>query len=79
MQTEQELVATCLALIDGQGRLSAIERRLARTASALNPRGIAAICKAISRGADPLGEAFSSIRSASVRRSAGAVYTPESV
>ncbi|MCW5223637.1 class I SAM-dependent methyltransferase (plasmid) [Verminephrobacter aporrectodeae subsp. tuberculatae] len=79
MQTEQELVATCLALIDGQGRLSAIERRLARTASALNPRGIAAICKAISRGADPLGEAFSSIRSAAVRRSAGAVYTPEPI
>lgn len=78
MQTEQELVALCLALIEGQGGLSAAERKLAKTAptSALKPREVDTIRKAIARGADPLGEAFSSIRSATERRAAGAVYTP---
>ena len=78
VQTEQELVALCLALIGGQGCLSAAERKLAKAApaSALKPRDIDAIRKAISRGGDPLGEAFSLIRSAADRRAAGAVYTP---
>jgi hypothetical protein len=78
VQTEQELVALCLALIGGQGDLSAAERKLTKAApaSALKPRDINAIRKAISRGSDPLGEAFSLIRSADDRRSAGAVYTP---
>ncbi|CCJ50230.1 Eco57I restriction-modification methylase domain-containing protein [Bordetella parapertussis] len=78
VQTEQELVALCLALIGGHGGLSAAERKLVKTApaSALKLRDIEAIRKAISRGTDPLGEAFSSIRSAAERRAAGAVYTP---
>lgn len=78
VQTEQELVALCLALIEGQGGLSVGERKLAKeaSASALKPRDIETIRKEISRGCDPLGEAFSSIRSAADRRAAGAVYTP---
>ncbi len=78
MRTEQELVALCLALIKGHGGLSAAERKLAKSApaSALKSRDIEATRKAIARGTDPLGEAFSSIRSATERRAAGAVYTP---
>ncbi|UNU11462.1 Eco57I restriction-modification methylase domain-containing protein [Xanthomonas translucens] len=78
MQTEQELVALCLALIKDQDSLSAAEKKLTKTApvSALKPREIDTIRKAIARGADPLGEAFYSIRSATERRAAGAVYTP---
>lgn len=79
LQTEQELIALCLALIEGQGSLSAAERELvkiAAPASALKLRDIEAARKAIAHGADPLGEAFSSIRSSAVRRAAGAVYTP---
>lgn len=78
LQTEQELVALCLALIGEQSGLTTIERKLAKTApaSAYKPSDIDAIRRAISRGADPLGEAFSSIRSAGARRAAGAVYTP---
>ncbi|MDP8646823.1 Eco57I restriction-modification methylase domain-containing protein [Serratia sp. IR-2025] len=78
VHTEQELVALCLALIEGQGSLSSGERKLVRTASelAFTPREIDRIRKEITRGADPLGEAFSSIRSATERRAAGAVYTP---
>jgi len=78
MRTEQELVALCLSLIEGQGGLSAAERKLAKSApvSTLNARELEAIRKNISRGADPLGDAFSLLRSASERRAAGAVYTP---
>ncbi|MFD1838933.1 Eco57I restriction-modification methylase domain-containing protein [Paracidovorax cattleyae] len=78
LQTEQELVALCLALIGGQGCLSAAERKLAKTAPVLGlkSKDVENIRKAIAQGADPLGEAFSSIRSATQRRAAGAVYTP---
>lgn len=78
MQTEQELVSLCLALIEGKGSLSAAEKKCAKTApvSALKPREINAIRKAIAHGSDPLGDAFSSIRSATERRATGSVYTP---
>lgn len=78
IQTENELVAVCLVLIGEQGGLSAAERKLAKAASALplRPRDIDTIRKAIESGNDPLGEAFSSIRSGADRREAGAVYTP---
>lgn len=78
LQTEQELIAVCLALVEGQGSLSTAERRLAKTApkSMLKASDIVAIREAILRGTDPLGEAFSSIRSAAARRATGAVYTP---
>lgn len=78
IETEQQLIALCLALIGGQDALSAAERMIATRASAstFKQQDIEAIRKAISGGADPLGEAFSSIRSAAARRAAGAVYTP---
>lgn len=81
VQTERELIALCLALIDRNGDLSAAERKLAKTASAtvLGASDIETVRKAISRGADPLGDTFSLIRSAFERRAAGAVYTPNSI
>ncbi|MDP3275669.1 MAG: N-6 DNA methylase [Deltaproteobacteria bacterium] len=81
MQTEQELVTLCLALIEGQGSLSAAEKKLVKPApfSVLKPREIDTTRKAIAGGADPLGDAFSSIRSPTERRAAGAVYTPASI
>lgn len=81
MQTERELIALCLALIDGQAALSAPERRLAKMvpATQINQREVDAARKAILRGADPLGEAFSAIRSAQERRALGAVYTPHPI
>jgi hypothetical protein len=60
MLTEKELAAACLALIDGAG-LSSIQKRIRRE---------------IQKGGDPLGEAFSSLRSAAERRTTGAIYTP---
>ncbi|KUR50024.1 hypothetical protein PST407_01534 [Pseudomonas syringae pv. tomato] len=78
VQTEQDLVALCVALIGGHGVLSAAERKLSKAAPvvAQKSRDIDAVRKAILRGKDPLGEAFSSIRSATERRASGAVYTP---
>jgi len=78
MRTEQDLIALCLALIDGTASLSASERKLAKVppTSPINPQEVDAVRKAILLGADPLGEAFASIRSTQVRRAAGAVYTP---
>ena len=78
IQSEDDLVVLCLALLDQKGGLSALEERLAARASgsSVEPCQVEATRKAILRGADPLGEAFSSIRSAQARRSTGAVYTP---
>lgn len=78
MQTARELIALCLALIGGRDRLSAPERKLANTAPTdpIKLREIQTVRTAILQGADPLGEAFSLIRSAQDRRASGAVYTP---
>lgn len=78
MQTEPELIAVCAALIDPHADLCAAERRLLTTASGslLLSEDIDATRRAILNGHDPLGDAFSTIRSAADRRAAGAVYTP---
>ena len=78
MQTERELIGVCLALIDRQDELSAPEQMLVKTASlnAIKVSELDVLRKAIMAGADPLGDAFALIRSASDRRATGAVYTP---
>lgn len=78
MQTEQELIALCLALIGELSALSMAEHKLAKTAPvlAIKTQDVEAIRTAISHGADPLGEAFSTIRTAPERRTLGAIYTP---
>lgn len=81
MQTEQELIDLCLRLIDRHSNLSVAEQALAKTAqsSLLVRAEVEATRVAIERGEDPLGEIFSSIRSALTRRAAGAVYTPQPI
>ena len=78
VKTEQELVALCLAIISEQDSLSTSEKKLSKAsqASALRPQEIALLCDAIARGADPLGDNFSVIRSSTERRATGAIYTP---
>jgi len=81
LTTEHELAMLCLALIGGQGELSVAERKLVRalTTPDINPRRVEEVRKAILRGTDPLGDAFSQLRSPSVRRTTGAVYTPAKI
>lgn len=78
LKTEEELIALCLALLEGQKDLSMGERFLVRAADALKAKSgtLKAVRKAILKGEDPLGEAYASIRSSAVRRAVGAVYTP---
>ena len=78
MRTEHDIIELCLALIDRRDDLSAAEQELAATSSRVAPAAstVDAARRAIARGADPLGDSFSSIRSARARRATGAVYTP---
>lgn len=78
MQSEADLIAACVALIGGHGKLSPAERRIVSASSAAKlPAGeVDSLRRSIVRGADPLGDAFSRVRSAEQRRTDGAVYTP---
>lgn len=81
MQTEQDLAALCLALIGDQEVLSVAERKLTKVLQKglLEWSDVEVTSAAILRGADPLGDAFSSIRSSHARRATGAVYTPHPI
>lgn len=82
MHSERELIAACLALLDGrQVDLSSQERSLMATcaSSRLGASHVDEMRRAILRGGDPLGEAFASIRCARHRRAMGAVYTPQPI
>ncbi|MDS0794385.1 N-6 DNA methylase [Burkholderia pseudomultivorans] len=78
LQTEDDLIAVAAALIGTSSRLSPAEKALSRNISS---RGIPTsfldgLRKDIEAGNDPLGDAFTLIRSAAKRRIVGAVYTP---
>lgn len=76
-KNELELAALCVALIGSKRGLSREESELVSAADVVvAPEAVKAITGQINKGLDPLGEAFSMIRSADERRSKGAVYTP---
>ncbi|RDI20714.1 N-6 DNA methylase [Pseudacidovorax intermedius] len=81
VRTEQELAALCVALIGGTASLSSAERTLAKAsaAAALAEGQLADAQQQISNGGDPLGDAFTRIRTPDARRVAGAVYTPQAI
>lgn len=80
MQTEHELIAMCIALLEGESRLSSPENKLAKSVAALpKVSEVAAFRNKIAKGCDPLGEAFSRVRSSIDRRATGAVYTPSKI
>ena len=79
-RSEADLVAMTLALgaAEAGGPMSAAEMALARTVTgqSVDARQIADIRCRIMAGADPLGDAFSALRSPDTRRENGATYTP---
>ena len=79
-RNEIELISTALALIGSAEGLSAAEQRLL-PAIRQSPRSasVERIAKRIRSGEDPLGESFSGLRSAQMRRSRGATYTPAEI
>lgn len=61
--------------------ISRAETKLLRTERAEEPRAelLRALRSEILNGGDPLGQAYSALRSASERRAAGAIYTPQAI
>lgn len=75
--SEAQLVSLALALIGDNGRLSPAEAKIAqRIPAARKPRIVAGLRSAICTGGDPLGDAFTTLRSPEQRRPLGATYTP---
>ena len=79
-KAELDLVAAAIALgaADVAG-FSTAERALTRQVEPLKASLASTIRKQIRAGGDPLGAAFSSIRSAGTRRESGATYTPDGI
>jgi hypothetical protein len=75
IESERELAGIALALV-ASTELTRDEQHLA--VSALRAKGgkVDAVLASLAAGHDPLGDAFSEIRSPSARRITGAVYTP---
>jgi SAM-dependent methyltransferase len=78
--TEQDVVALAVALgaTSIGGPLSSEERRLVEQIRGLTPTDetVDTARRAIRIGLDPLGDDFYRLRSASIRRRSGAIYTP---
>jgi hypothetical protein len=61
------------------GPLSRAEQRLADSVASHTQRGTTELADAIRTGADPLGDAFTTVRSPLTRRAIGAFYTPPAI
>ncbi len=81
MQSENDLAELCLSLIGQEcaPALSRLKLAKARQREIVDAFDRESIRAEIWAGRDPLGDAFSRIRTASVRRSSGAVYTPHEI
>jgi len=80
LTTEESLVAAAVGLgaADVAG-FSAAEEVLVRSATLLNNKVILTLRRQIRLGEDPLGDAFTRIRSPDTRRESGATYTPNGI
>jgi hypothetical protein len=77
IKSEIDLAAAALALgAPTVGELSDPERALIAQGDALGAPQVKALRKAVADGGDPLGEAFTRLRSPEQRRPLGATYTP---
>lgn len=77
LASEHELVALALALAGASLPLSVSEREARKgIRPTIDPALIKATRRAIQKGRDPLGEAFTRIRPSHIRRKDGATYTP---
>lgn len=80
IDSEHELVGLALSLGAAElGPLSPAERSVAARGERASTRLTSAFAAAIARGGDPLGEAFSRLRTPRERRKLGATYTPEAI
>ncbi len=77
LRTEQDLISVAVALIGPDAPLTLAENRFRREAKVpLGTTLVAEIRAAIVGGSDPLGDAFTRLRSPEARRAQGATFTP---
>ncbi len=76
---ERQLAAVAAALLTKGTRLTKAERSLIPRDLAVPTKTLAAIRRHIAAFDDPLGEAFSQIRTTEHRRQLGATYTPKAI
>jgi methylase of polypeptide subunit release factors len=77
IETESQLIACSLALLDDQACLTAREAVLARHAAGKPAAKLVNRLRSLIRqGHDPLGTAFGTLRTSEMRRGLGATYTP---
>jgi hypothetical protein len=77
LASEKHLAAAAVALgADQVGKLSVSELNLTRRLPELPVALVRELRQAIAAGGDPLGDAFTAVRSAETRRPLGATYTP---
>lgn len=74
-RSEAELASVAIAMLEGSASLTPAERALLSTTS--TPCELESLRRAIRDGEDPLGTSLCGLRTASVRRASGAVYTPK--
>ena len=77
--SEKELAALAWALAGDPVGVSPAECAVARSPGSHAPAQLESVRRAVERGDDPLGAAFCRLRSPSVRRQSGAVYTPAQI
>lgn len=76
--SEQELIGIALALLPAHSVLSEVEKLITDGAQRCAcAKTVAQVRGLIVAGLDPLGDAFSRLRSSAIRRINGATYTPE--
>ena len=75
----ERALAGIAGALAGKTGLTPVERALCRAAPSPDARVLAHIRDQIAVGNDPLGEAFSVLRSPLERRASGAVYTPPAI
>lgn len=78
LTTETQLVSLALALVDRR-RLTAAEAALARAIPAASRKRASELAAAVQSGGDPLGDAFTRLRTPEERRPLGATYTPAAI
>lgn len=76
---EAELAALCVRIIGDAAALSPAEKELGKSSLPSTPIDISTVSSQIQEGNDPLGKAFSELRTPQVRRTLGQTWTPVNI
>ena len=79
LSSEDNLKKLATTVAAGPTHQTQVKHACSRQVSLSPPDRLNEVVRAIARGGDPLGDAFCRLRSATVRRRQGAVYTPQPI